>query len=43
VGRELWVAFRHSQISADSASRALRAFCQAADSAPTIELDESLA
>jgi len=33
------VEFRHSQISAERASRALRAFSQAADSAPTIELD----
>ena len=38
VGRALWVEFRHSQISAESASRAPRAFCRAATSAPTIEL-----
>ena len=34
---QLWVEFRHSQISLDSASRTPRAFSRAAASAPTIE------
>ena len=37
-GSALWVTFSDSQISADSTSRAPRAFSRAADSAPTIEL-----
>ena len=37
-GNALWVTLSDSQISADSTSRAPRAFSRAADSAPTIEL-----
>src|SRR3954453_18762607 len=37
-GSALWVTLSDSQISADSTSRAPRAFSRAADSAPTIEL-----